>query len=142
MTEKEFADGWINKLNDKGLKKFPQDFFSSNEYRQINLPGKGLILGKEFFGNFEILTADGSPVLQAGTFNQAKYIIYSSRSKPESIKIPLDENEIKEANSAYESYLDSMIKMIEKDYKNNFAEGKNSRSVVNEIFRKLNLTRH
>lgn len=141
MNEKEFISSWVLNLTSEGIKNFPADFISINNYTELKLPGKTLLIGEEFFGKYEIITADGNSVLHANSYLQTKFIIYSNRNKPGVILIPLDESELKGAIQIYESYLDSIIKSIEKTYNGSFYEAKNSKFVVNEIFRQLNLVR-
>ena len=142
MTEKEFISGWINKIGKTGIKDFPDDFIINFITEEIELPGKTLVLGQEFFGSHEILTIDGTPFLQLSSFDKAKYLIYSNRLKPKFIHIPTKNSEIKLAVSDYENYLDNFLKEINADYNIKFPDGKNSVVSANEIFRILNLTRY
>ncbi len=120
MTEKEFISQSVESISSEGIKKFPDDFIQPDECGQLKLPGKALVIGQEFFGAVEILTVDGTPVLQAKDHATAKYIIYANRLKPKFIKIPNEEKKIKTATADYEDYLDSLFKRIEKNYKNEF----------------------
>jgi hypothetical protein len=142
LTEKEFISGWTRKIGKEGIKKFPDDFVGNMNLGEVELPGKTLFLGEEFFGTYEILTVDGNPFLQLKNHTKAKYIIYSNRLKPKIIKIPSLESEIKSAVSNYEDYLDGILKKIKQDYTKNFPDGKNSIASANEIFKILNLTRY
>jgi len=142
MNDKEFINSWVSKLASDGIKIFPGDFISlNNNYTEIRLPGKTLLIGEEFFGRYEIITPDGNPVFYANNYANAKFILYANRYTPELILVPSDETQIKKAIQAYELHLDSIIKEIETDYKKYFPEEKNSKSIVNEIFRQLNLVR-
>ena len=142
MKEKEFISKWTGSLSEGGIRKFPDDFPAEGSYEEIKLPGKSLVIGEEFFGNFEVLTIDGTAVLQADSQSKAKYIVYASRNKITDLKIPKNPEEIKKTVSRYENHLDSIIKDIEADYKKNFPGEKRSNALVNEIFRVLNLNRY
>ena len=142
MTEKEFILKLSKEIISEGLKNFPSDFISFENEIEIKLPGKALIIGKEFFGKYEIITTDGSSIYNADDYYQAKFIVYSNRKQPKSIFIPEDSKIIKEAVTGFESYLDSLIKKIETSYKENFSNGKNAKEAVNEIFKVLNLIRY
>ena len=142
MKEKEFVSKWTSSLTENGIKKFPEDFLVGDITEEIHLPNKTLVIGEVFFGNYEVLTADGAAVLQAESLYKAKYITYSSRTKTGSVKIPLNDDHIKTTVAQYESYLDSIIKEIESDYKKNFPGEKRSNALINEIFRVLNLNRY
>jgi len=142
LTEKEFISKWTDSLSNSGIRKFPDDFLTDGEFENIKLPGKQLVIGEEFFGNFEVLTIDGAAFLQADSQSKAKYIVYSSRNKITELKIPKSPDEMKSIVSKYENYLDSIIKDIESDYKKTFPGEKRSNAMVNEIFRVLNLNRY
>jgi hypothetical protein len=142
LTEKEFTAKWINKISDKGIKKFPDEFLAVSETEEFRLPSKALVIGEELFGIIEILTVDGSVFTQVNNYEKAKYIIYANRNKPDSILIPSDKNELKSVLASYGKYLDSIIIEIEEDYRKEFPLAKNSHQVVNEIFRILNLVKY
>jgi hypothetical protein len=110
--------------------------------QDITLPGKALVIGGSFFGSIEILTTDGSVFMNVENHLKAKFIIYSNRNRPVKITIPEKEPEIKSAVEKYENYLDQLIKQIESDYKKSFPGGKESASLINNIFKILNLTRY
>jgi hypothetical protein len=141
-TEKEFITKTVQALNKKGIKTFPDEFMSSSTTKNISVPSKVLIMGEEFFGNYEILSADRKVVHQASTYSEAKYLIYASRKKTAEITIPVNEGDIKQAVLQYEKYLDSIMKEIVSLYKKTIPEGKNSLFVMNEILMILNLVRY
>lgn len=142
QTEKEFIAKTVESMNAKGIKIFPDEFISLSGMKTISVPAKILIMGEEFFGSYEILSADRKIVHQASTYNEAKYLIYASRKKTSEINIPSTEDEIKQAVLRYEKYLDSIMKEIVSLYKKTFPEGKNSLFVMNEILMILNLVRY
>ena len=142
MKEKEFISKWTTSISENGIRKFPDDFPVEGAFENIELPGKSLVIGEEFFGNFEVLTIDGTAVLQADNQSKAKYIVYSSRNKITSLKIPKNPDDVKTSVSKYENYLDSIIKDIDADYKRTFPGEKRGNALVNEIFRVLNLNRY
>ena len=142
MIEKEFISKWTVSLSENGIKTFPEDFLGNMTTEEIKLPGKTLVIGEELFGNYEILTVDGTAVLQAESQYKAKYIVYSSRKKNTSVKIPVKFEDIKTSVAKYENYLDSIIREIEADYKKFFPGEKRSNDLTNEIFRVLSLNRY
>ncbi|HRI47031.1 MAG: hypothetical protein KF721_07935 [Ignavibacteriaceae bacterium] len=141
MNEKDFVIEQSKELSES-IKSFPSDFIEDYEGKVISVPSKNLILGEEFFGKYEILTADGFLVLHAETYEEAKFIVYSSRLKTSSVKVPADVEVLKSSLSGYSKYLDGIIKNIAARYKKKFPEGKNLHSVTNDIFRILNLVRY
>ncbi|QQS36555.1 MAG: hypothetical protein IPM56_00965 [Ignavibacteriales bacterium] len=142
MKEREFISYWLNNFQHEGIRDFPQDFIPANDSQTINLPGKTLLLGKEFFGDIEILTIDGLVFRQVKSIHFAKYIIYANRNLPSQTYIPDDEIKISEAVNSYEDYIDSIIRLIGTDYKKKFPGEKNQKTVVNNILRAINLIRY
>lgn len=141
MTSKEFITKEIKEISQEGVKIFPDDFLFPCDYNSLRLPPDALIIGNEFFGSYEVLTAKGDSFHHTDTLLKAKYLVYSGRQKDREIKIPEDEENIKTMVKNYEKYLDMILKQIEKDYKSSFPENKDFNNVVNEVFRLLNLNR-
>lgn len=141
MNEADFIFSKSKELQLAGLKEFPLDFIDRNFLSEIEVPDKVLVLGKEFFGSYEVASATGDFVLSLTNESEAKYIVYASRNRKSKIKIPRDPVAIKKSVDEYEKYLDNILLDIKNDYLKKFSNGKNLTSVSNEIFRKLNLTR-
>jgi hypothetical protein len=142
VTEKEFIAHYINKHSETNSKIFPDDFTNLTDTEKLEMPHKTLVLGNEFFGTVEILTTEGSPVLQADNIHKAKYIVYANLNRSGNIIIPKNEYEIKTAVENYEKHLDWILLDIEEDLKKKLPESRNLHSVTNEIFLKLNLVRY
>ena len=142
MTEKEFISHYINKHSETKGKIFPNDFTSLTNTEKLEMPHKTLVLGNEFFGVVEILTTEGTPVLQAENIHKAKYIVYANLNRSGNIIIPKNKNEINTAVENYEKYLDWILLDIEQDLKKKLPESRNLHSVTNEIFLKSNLVRY
>lgn len=141
MTEKEFISQEINRIKKDGIKIFPADLINNFETTKLETPGKTLFMGNNIFGQYEIITSDGSPVFQVDNLSKAKYIVYSSFIPGNKIPIPSDKNDIKIIVENYEKYLDSLLIKIREDFVKEFSLSQNKLSVSNEIFRKLNLVR-
>lgn len=142
MTEKEFTTEWIEKLKSGTLKKFPDEFIAGTDSKDLDLPLKGLLMGEELFGSYELIDPDGNSALVTDSYEKAKYILYSFREKSSRIKIPLDDNKTNEAVKLYEKHLDGLIREIEKDFSTRFSDKKNFLAVSNNIFNSLNLKRY
>lgn len=142
MSEKDFINKWTKLLSAEGIKKFPSDFADIKDFILLELPKQTLMLGKEFFGAYEVLTTTGESVYQANDLNEAKYIIYSGRNRSGKIQLPESKDEIALATKKYEAYIDSVLSRIEKDFKKEFPDSKNFSLVSNEIFKVLNLIRY
>lgn len=141
MSEKDFIFSKSRELSLSGIKNFPLDFLSFKNFCDIEVPDKVLVLGKEFFGSYEVSSATGDFVMTFNNVFEAKYVVYASRNRKNNIKIPKELSVIKKAVEEYELYLDRLLLEIKKDYLKKINNGKNFSSVSNEIFKKLNLTR-
>ncbi|MBA4318129.1 MAG: hypothetical protein C0412_06990 [Flavobacterium sp.] len=142
MLEKDFIKMWIEKIKGEFLKNFPDDFLEGATTSDVDLPGKVLMLGPELFGTFEITDSKGNPYLLTANFTKVKYFLYANRTTPVKMKLPVEEKDITHIVKEYEKYLDSLVTMIEKDFKKNFPESKSFLSVSNHIFGTLNLLRY
>jgi hypothetical protein len=113
MNERNFIAFWIQTLTAESIKNFPEDFAIASEYKTFNLPGKGLLIGKEFFGEYELISAEGTEVLKVESYNKAKFFIYANRNKPKVLNVPIDDSIIKDMTIRYERYLDLILKKID-----------------------------
>lgn len=141
MHEKEFGTSWVAQ-NRAVIKNFPDDFLENEEVKEIKLPGDVLVLGPEIFGSFEILNSAGEAVLTSDNVLNAKYILYANRHKPESIKIPVDDEAVKIVVKKYEKYLDELLAKIKKDFDGLFPKSPKLMEIINYIFVSLNLKRY
>lgn len=141
MSEADFIFSKSKELQLAGIKEFPLDFTERKNLTEKEVPDKVLVLGKEFFGSYEVTSATGDFVLSLNDESEAKYIVYASRNRKTSINIPSDPESVKKSVEEYEKYLDNLLLDLRKDYLKKFNNGKNFTSVSNEIFKKLNLTR-
>lgn len=141
MNEKDFIFSKSKELQLSGLKCFPAAFTDLKKAQTLEVPDKQLILGKEFFGSFEVTTPSGDFVLTFSNETEAKYIVYASTNRINKIKIPKEAESIKKVVEEYEKYLDTILQEIRKEYNKRFLTGKNLTLVSNSIFKKLNLIR-
>lgn len=141
MSEKDFIFSKSKELSLSGIKNFPLDFLGSKDFTDIEVPDKVLVLGKEFFGSYEVSSATGDFVMTFNDEFEARYVVYASRNRKNNIKIPKELSVIKKAVKEYELYLDRLLLEIKKDYLKKINNGKNFSTVSNEIFKKLNLIR-
>ena len=141
MNEADFIFSKSKEFSLTGIKNFPIDFIQTKKLSETEVPDKVLVLGKEFFGSFEVTSATGDFLLTFTNESEAKYIVYASRNRKTKIKIPQELASINKAVEDYEKYLDQLLQEIKKDYLKKINKGINFTSVSNEIFKKLNLTR-
>ena len=141
MTEKEFAQKKISEIKEK-LRIFPVDFLEKNGCKSVELPGEVLVLGPELFGSYELMNRNGDPLIKVEDIYEAKYILYSNRTKPDSVDIPQDPEKIIVTVKNYERYLDELLEKVQREFKKTFPESKSFFEISNYIFNSLNLKRH
>ena len=143
MTEKEFIQKWAQKIYDENTVVFPFEKADESAYtEEIHLPQKNLMIGGSFFDNYEIITPLGETVYQAEDYDQAKFIVYASRTRPESISIPLNKEKLKDIITSYEQQIDNLFKAILKDFKRELPQGIDGTDTANSIFRLANIVRY
>lgn len=139
---KEFISSWIRKLTSEKIKIFPDDFLNTNLTETVNFPSQRLIIGKQFFGEYELITAEGMEFIRTENLEKAKYFLYANRTLPKKILIPIELKDIQEMIISYEKYIDSMIiRRIDDDFKRCFPKSKNSAEIINKIMNHINLIR-
>ncbi len=141
MNEKDFITSWVLLLKEEKLKPFPADFTIDAQYENVSFNKKRILIGKEFFGEYELINIEGKEVLRVDSYVKAKYFVYANRNHPTVISIPTSSDAVKQMTAAYEKYLDSILKRINIDYIKKFPGMKNSAEVINRIFDHLNLIR-
>ena len=142
MTQKEFEKKWISLIEHELLKKFPDEFIGLSETESVVMPKISLVFGSEFFGNYELVDSKGNVHFNLDSYYKAKFILYSNRLKPESILQPLKEEKLISAVKEYERLLDSILKRMERDFKQEFPDSHNFPTVSNHVFNTLNLHRY
>lgn len=142
MNENLFIENWLIKVQASEIQKFPHHFIDESQLDIVSIPIKTLVIGQEFFGAYEIITTEGESVFQANNYDEAKFIVYSSKERNGKSYIPKDRSMIKTLVDSYNNYLDDLLTQIKNDYKKIFKDGKNVHAVSNEIFKKLNLIRY
>lgn len=141
MTEKDFTAKWIEKIKTE-LKSFPDDFLRGNEFKEITLPGKLLILPPPLFNSYQIIDENGETFFGTDDQYKAKYIIYANRTKPTQLKMPSADLNIYETVRDYEKHLDAFLKEMEIEFKKEFPNSKSFKRLSAQVFNSLNLTRH
>jgi len=141
VNEADFIFSKSKELSLSGIKNFPIDFIKTKKMSEVDVPDKMLVLGKEFFGSFEVSSPTGDFIMTFTNEYEAKYIVYASRKRKNKIKIPVDLTSTKKCVEDYENYLDQLLREIENDFRKKIKHGKNFTSVSSQIFKKLNLTR-
>jgi hypothetical protein len=140
MIEKDFIQKWVDKIKLE-LKKFPDDFVHGENFETVSLPVKILFLNPPLFGSYQLTDEVGDTHYSTDDMFRAKYIYYANRTRPASVKVPIDQLHTYETVRDYERYLDGFLKEMEKDFKQIFQKTKGFKIISAQVFSTLNLTR-
>lgn len=149
----------IELVNSKEFRLFPDNFLTTADHEQeqhliypdktwntitefIAIPQKALIIGDEFFGNYDILEPEGEMVLRTDSFVKAKYICYASRFRVSSLLIPISEEYLFKIVAAYENYYDKLLKELFKSIFQVIKNDNKTNEIVKDVLTYFNLTRY
>ena len=141
MTEKQFIEKWVEKIENDLLTKFPDDYIKELETEKFVLPARSFSITSELFGQYELLDIDGNIVIQTEDHAMVKYLLYANRSKPSMVLVPASDEDIKIIVKAHEKILDSIIKEVMENVKVVLPNSDPLR-LSNQIFNLINLKRY
>lgn len=101
-----------------------------------------LLLPPPLFNSYQIIDENGETIFSTDDHYKAKYIIYANRYKPVELKIPAADLHVYETVRDYEKHIDSFLKKMETEFKQEFPNSKGFKRNSTQVFNTLNLTRH
>ena len=141
MNEKQFIEKWVEKIENNLLTKFPVNYIKEIETKIFKLPGRSFSITSELFGQYELMDIDENKVIQTEDYYLVKFLLYSNRTKPNSVLIPIERDEVKATVKKYEKLLDSIIKDVMGNIKI-VLPNSDPLKLSNQIFNLINLKRH
>ncbi len=141
MKEQQFIRLWAEKIENNLIKRFPDEYILEYKTKPFQLPGKSFAIASELFGQYEVLDVDDKVVIQTDDYSLVKYLLYANRTKPISVLIPVEKEDIQTAVKEYEKLLDSIIKTVMDEIKIVLPTS-NRLKVSNQIFNRISLTRY
>ena len=141
MSEKQFIEKWIEKIKDDLLTQFPDDYIKEIEAENFKLPGRTFSITSELFGQYELMDIDKNKVIQTEDYYSVKFLLYANRTKPNSVSMPIERDEVKATVKKYEKLLDSIIKDVMENIKV-VLPNSDPLKLSNQIFNLSNLKRY
>ena len=141
MNEKQFIDKWVEKIENDLLTKFPDDYIKEIKTDNFKLPGRSFSITSELFGQYELMDIDENKVFQTEDYYLVKFLLYVNRTKPNSVLIPIDRDEVKATVKKYERLLDAIIKDVIENIKV-VLPNSDPLKLSNQIFNLINLKRY
>ncbi len=110
----------IEEIIPEGIKRFPEGFVDSRYLKgakELSIPNEPLRLGSFFMGRQEVIS-EGGFRYEAGSLEEAKFIIYSQRPDSFMVKVPKEASVVINAVNNYDLYLkDLKAKLFEAFFK-------------------------
>ncbi|MCK5456658.1 MAG: hypothetical protein KAI45_05975, partial [Melioribacteraceae bacterium] len=95
MNEQQFIKKWEEKIENDLLIKFPDDYIKEINTDNFKLPGRSFSITSELFGQYELMDIDENRVIQTEDYYLVKFLLYANRTKPNSVSIPIEREEVK-----------------------------------------------
>ncbi len=141
MNEQQFIKKWQEKIENNLLTKFPDDYINEIKTDNFKLPGRSFSITSELFGQYELMDIDENRVIQTEDYYLVKFLLYTNRTKPNSVSIPIERDEVKATVKEYEKLLDSIIKDVMENIKI-VLPNSDPLKLSNQIFNLINLKRY
>ena len=141
MNEQQFIKKWEEKIENDLLIKFPDDYIKEINTDNFKLPGRSFSITSELFGQYELMDIDENRVIQTEDYYLVKFLLYANRTKPNSVSIPIEREEVKATVKEYEKLLDSIIKDVMENIKV-VLPNSDPLKLSNQIFNLINLKRY
>ena len=141
MNEQQFIKKWQEKIENNLLTKFPDDYINEIKTDNFKLPGRSFSITSELFGQYELMDIDENRVIQTEDYYLVKFLLYTNRTKPNSVSIPIERDEVKATVKEYEKLLDSIIKDVMENIKV-VLPNSDQLKFSNQIFNLINLKRY
>ncbi len=141
MNEQQFIKKWQEKIENNLLTKFPDDYINEIKTDNFKLPGRSFSITSELFGQYELMDIDENRVIQTEDYYLVKFLLYTNRTKPNSVSIPIERDEVKATVKEYEKLLDSIIKDVMENIKV-VLPNSDQLKLSNQIFNLINLKRY
>jgi hypothetical protein len=122
------------------IKRFPEDFLSrrvKTEFEDILVPGGKLEL--KFERKVQICFESGMVLLEFGSLERAKYILYARKKGQYVYKVPKSEIVVKRAVQKYEKYAGEMRDKLIKAYGEKGAERIIAERLAGQVFEEIGL---
>jgi len=133
VTEEVLADG---------VRKFPEGFvkgWSRIKCKEICVPAGELKLGESFFDTHEICDAEGGHLMEVGSEEKGKFIVYAKKKDELVIKVPESIVVIKKAVQEYEINLKDLRKRLYIAFMEKCGDHSVSENLTRQVFEDFGL---
>lgn len=133
VTEEVLADG---------VRKFPEGFvkgWSRIKCKELSVPAGELRLGESFFDTHEICDAEGGHLMEVGSEEKGKFIVYAKKKEELVIKVPESIVVIKKAVQEYEIYLKDLRKRLYIAFMEKCGDHSVSENLTRQVFEDFGL---
>jgi len=138
----KLSDEVSNEILPDGVRKFPEGFVKGRsrvKCREISVPAGELKLGESFFDTQEICNEEGQHVMEVGSEERAKFIVYAKRKDEFVIKVPESKIIIKKAVQEYEIYLKELSKDLYRAFMEKCGDHNRAENLTRQVFEDFGL---
>ena len=131
-----------NEVLQNGPIKFPDGFvkgWGRIECKEIGVPAGTLKLGGAFFDKQEICDEEGKHLMEFGSEEEGKFIVYAKKKDEHVIKIPESNTAIKKAVKEYESYVKELRDKLYTAFMEKCGNHSLSENLTRQIFEEYGL---
>lgn len=130
------ADDILQETKINELKKFPDEYVSTGDFREMHVPEGGQVeVESDLFHGIHVKV--GEEVIKCKNYDEASYIKYAILNGNRVVRIPNDENVLKKATKEYGKLLNEIKTKAEKTLDEFVPDKKIKEQVRKEIIRKI-----
>lgn len=122
--------------------KFPDGFikdWSKTDCKEISVPAGILKLGENFFDRQQICDQEGVHLMDVGSENEGKFIVYAKKKDEFVVKIPNRLTVIGKAVKDYEIYLKELKQKLYRAFMEKCGDHNLSENLTRQVFEDFNL---
>jgi hypothetical protein len=122
--------------------KFPDGFvkgWGQIRYKEIGVPAGGLKLGGAFFDRQEIRDEEGKHLMEVGSQEEGKFIVYAKKKDEFVIRTPEGSIAIKKAVQDYETYLRDLKDKLYSAFMDKCGDHNRSENLTRQVFEEFGL---
>ncbi len=127
----------------EGVKNFPQDFYTSDNYDLIKFdsyPTNGkLLITDAFFNSYQLKTEEGDTIFEVDSDVKAEFASIISRKKTFQIKIPSEEKVVEKILKNYKNYIVKLEDQLAANAKEKLHDWSIAEKMAKEILKEYGL---
>jgi len=126
-----------------GIRKFPQDFYTKNNYEELEFEthptnGKSLTIDS-FFNRYQMKTEEGETIIELDSESKAEFAELLSHHSTYQIKIPTKEKIVEQILKNYKAYISELQDQLETNAKEKLHDWSLAEKMAKEILEEFGI---